>query len=495
MKRFNEQWKTLLFCIVISILFLTLGSKTSWLYSFHDWFDSNAFFTVGKAMKYGIVPYRDLFEQKGPLLYFLHTLASMISESSFIGVWLFQVVFFTIFLYYNAKICDLYLSKKSKFYLLPLLSFIILMMKSYRYGDSVEEFTLPLIAIGLYHLLYYTKDYRKIPDRIFLLQGVFAGIVLLMKYTLLGFWFGWMSFFFFYLIQQKEYSKGIRAAVLFLGGMALPMIPVILYFLYHHALQDFIDCYFLINMNSYTVSLHGFKWCSWILSTVFHKLVQEPLFSLFIVLGGFFFYRKRTQEATLWGVLNCLLFLILSVYGGGRSYSYYFLIFAPFAIFGLIELFSYLPLPKKATAPGFVIITLLFIMLGFQQNTTDLKRSKEDFAQYQFAKIIAARGKAPTLLNYGFLDGGFYLTTKTVPQLKYFQKTNIPYQKYPANIEEQKKAILQEEINYVVLLFKNKEQIHKVLNQSLFRSYQLISQHTQKVEGKLQTYYLLEKKL
>ena len=31
----------------------------------------------------------------------------------------------------------------------------------------------------------------------------------------------------------------------------------------------------------------------------------------------------------------------------------------------------------------------------------------------------------PTLLNYGFLDGGFYTTTGIIPSEKYFYKSNL----------------------------------------------------------------------
>ena len=55
----------ILFCFCLSFVILSLTSKCSFLYPFNDWVDANAFFTVGKSMMRGIVPYKDLFEQKG----------------------------------------------------------------------------------------------------------------------------------------------------------------------------------------------------------------------------------------------------------------------------------------------------------------------------------------------------------------------------------------------------------------------------------------------
>ena len=42
-------------------------------------------------MLFGVVPYRDLYEQKGPLLYALYALAYPVSHRSFFGVWLMEI--------------------------------------------------------------------------------------------------------------------------------------------------------------------------------------------------------------------------------------------------------------------------------------------------------------------------------------------------------------------------------------------------------------------
>ena len=52
--------------LVASIFTLLICSKNSPLYPYNDWVDGNAFFTMGKGMFNGKVPYKDLFEQKKP---------------------------------------------------------------------------------------------------------------------------------------------------------------------------------------------------------------------------------------------------------------------------------------------------------------------------------------------------------------------------------------------------------------------------------------------
>ena len=59
------------FALLVSFAVLTVCSKNSFLYPMNDWVDVNCFFTVGRGITHGLVPYRDLYDQKGPLLYFV----------------------------------------------------------------------------------------------------------------------------------------------------------------------------------------------------------------------------------------------------------------------------------------------------------------------------------------------------------------------------------------------------------------------------------------
>ena len=81
-----KQWKKVtVYSIFLSFLFLWIGTKSSPAYPMNDWVDANAFFTMGKGLMNGLVPYRDLFEQKGPILYFVYGIGYLLSHKSFLG--------------------------------------------------------------------------------------------------------------------------------------------------------------------------------------------------------------------------------------------------------------------------------------------------------------------------------------------------------------------------------------------------------------------------
>ena len=104
--------KSILYTFITAFCVLSICSLSSPLYKFNDWVDANAFMTVGKSMLHGIVPYRDLFEHKGPVLYMLHAFASIFSSTSFIGVWMLEIIFATAFLYICNKFSKLYIDHK-----------------------------------------------------------------------------------------------------------------------------------------------------------------------------------------------------------------------------------------------------------------------------------------------------------------------------------------------------------------------------------------------
>ena len=102
----------LVWSMLLSAVFIGLASKSSPLYPMNDWVDVHCFFTMGRSIWDGLVPYRDLYEQKGPVLYFLYALAALISSRSFIGVFLIEVLCYSMFLYFSGRIAQLYLTNQ-----------------------------------------------------------------------------------------------------------------------------------------------------------------------------------------------------------------------------------------------------------------------------------------------------------------------------------------------------------------------------------------------
>ena len=152
---------------------------------------------------------------------------------------------------------------------------------------------------------------------------------------------------------------------------------------------------------------------------------------------------KKSEKTQFVSYLIMGMFTFLFVYIGGQNYTYYSLIFSSFIPIGLLavsqtlhyHLFAGYQKSKKPKVSkvfhvmhrfwaGIICAGCLIFSFTMCNNTYLLRYKKSDLPQYQFAKIIAQK-KDATLLNYGFLDGGFYTTTGIIPNCKFFCSVNI----------------------------------------------------------------------
>lgn len=345
-KRINEkQYKIIIgiYCIINAIIFLTICSKCSPLYPFNDWVDSNIFFTMGKGMANGRILYKDMFEHKGPLLYAIHAIAYTISNQTFFGVFLLEIISFTIFLYFVAKIMSLYVRKIHTLWGIPVISFVILSSYIFKSGDSVEEFCLPLLAISLYYFLHYFKNVypNKMATKDIIINGIIAGLVLWMKYTLLGFWFGLALFLCIGQLLHKKIKEAFLTGIYFLLGMFISTIPWLIYFGVNDALYDMFQVYFIVNIFSYSSSQISI--INRILTALKNALTYAiSVWHWFIITAIGYGYTMASDEIipSAYGKIALTISIVISIVGiyYGSAYDYYFLILMVFIVFGLIAI-------------------------------------------------------------------------------------------------------------------------------------------------------------
>ena len=90
---------TALYCLLAAIVAITVCSKSSFLYPLNDWGDTNCYFIIGKGILKGLVPYRDLYDQKGIIIFAIYSLACLITTNSYFGVYIIEIVAAFLFLY------------------------------------------------------------------------------------------------------------------------------------------------------------------------------------------------------------------------------------------------------------------------------------------------------------------------------------------------------------------------------------------------------------
>lgn len=122
------------------------------------------------------------------------------------------------------------------------------------------------------------------------------------------------------------------------------------------------------------------------------------------------------------------------------------------------------------------VVGLLLICVVRSSNVYLIPHEKEDLPQYRFRDIIRTV-ENPTLLNYGFLDGGFYTVCDVVPTCKYFCGLNSRAEEIA---QGQKQCLEEGTTDFIVTR-------DATIDEEL---YECVATATFPFEGKDRTYYL-----
>ena len=490
MKRIISKYKFYIFALIIAFIALLFTSKNSFIYVFNDWVDANAFFTVGKSMFNGVVPYKDLFEQKGLYLYLIYGIGYLFSRTSFHGVFILEVISFSVFLYYMHKIFKIYFNEKYSYVLLPIMAYIITTCTSFVHGGSCEEFALPYMAISLYYFIRHFKE-KPLTKKEIIINGIMAGLVLMMKYTLLGLWIGFGMFMALDYLRKKKIKEAFLFCMLFLVGMAIPFTIGLIYFLINHGVKAFIKDYFIINMTTYGHSKIGIITRLKVMIKGISKLlrVNGKIISGLICFQPLLLLGIRDKENYLKISLIGIMFLtIFFITWGLVFYLYYLLpviIFTAFSIIGIVSFLS--KYVDKYLNNKLIIIPIVLVIIGSiilcysRANYKEYRSySKNHFFQYKYANYINSF-KDPTLLNMGALDAGLYTTSGIIPNTKFFEVQNINYESFPDNIDEMEKNVKNKDVKFI--LYYTRHGIDSVPSY-IYDNYKLVFNDLYKFEGR-----------
>lgn len=475
-----------IYCIICSIITITICSKSSFIYPLNDWVDSNIYFTIGKSILKGKVIYRDLLDQKGPVIYFIHSLASIISFDSFIGMYIIETIACFFYLFYINKIVEFYIPKKGLL-LMPVVSILTYSIPAFCHGDSAEELCLPFIAYAMYIGLKCIKESRFLRRNESLLLGIIGGIVFWIKFTLVGIFVGMFIPLALLAIKERNIKEIFISILFILVGFIIISIPVIIYFLMNNALIDLYNVYFYDNLFLYTSDV-GNSLVSKLIYGINKGYINIRTFNeinmILIIIGLIYSYYSFQKEEILL-IISMLLFSFTFVYAGGKGLAYYSLILSPLNIWGLI--FVYKIISKYIIIDSFdylkisISLLLLIVLLATCTGNRYLMfEKKSNMPQYRFKETIDTV-EDPTLLNYCFLDGGFYTTANIVPNKRVFCLINYPTSEL---IDVQGEYCNNGEIDFIVA--RDTE-----LN---FDLYELVDNCDYYYENKIHSYYLYELK-
>lgn len=198
-----KKRKLILFFFLFSFVILLFASKFSFLYAFNDWQDANSFLTVARSILNGKILYKDIIEQKGPLLYFIYCLGYLFNFKQINGIFILEIINLTIIMYFSNLILEMYKKTPINKYMSIIFGLIICTSASFTHGGSAEEFCLSFLIIALY---YFNKNFvvNFLTKKEFFLVGVITACIFFIKLNLI-----FLPFFSIICICIEEFLKKI----------------------------------------------------------------------------------------------------------------------------------------------------------------------------------------------------------------------------------------------------------------------------------------------
>ena len=433
------------FCALAAAVLLTLCSMCSPLYPLNIWVDPNCLMTVGRAMKHGAVLYRDIYEQKGPLLYLIHMLAACVTEKSFFGVFLLELAAWTATLYAACRL----IAQRTGAYMARagavLFGACVLVSRSFARGDSAEEFCLPFLMAALVLFMRHSeREKGPLPLKEMFICGLLAGCVAMIKYTVLGLFIGLCAAQAVLCIGHGGLRTLMASAGVFLAGMLIPVLPWLVYFAAQDALGDAFTAYIYNNVFLYNAGKgRG------LLRTLLDVARLNALWVLPAALGVLHaLVRGNRPQRT--GVLLMAACALAAVFLPGKVYPYYPLVLCVFAPLGVRVLGAAAErhLQGERIAVGCACVVSLLLALWYSPNAFLRGIPVGDTAQ---GRLAARMEPGATLLQYSHLDDGLYLTSGALPQERFFVRLNVAYAPMLEALDE---AVRERRPDYVLISWK-----------------------------------------
>lgn len=311
----NKQTIKYSFIFLLSILFVSINSRSTSPFYVWDGCDSAIFKTMGLVLLSGKTPYVDFFDHKGPVLYFINALGEFIVPGR-LGIFFLQIISSFIVFIYLYKLANLFVSKSRAFFILVLSVFIYsLLMEE---GDICEEWELLAIVPSLYYSVSYILTYQKTKSVKFIgsILGVaFAFCVLIRPNDAIS-QIGAMALgvFLFLSFETKDVKYLLSFSCHFLLSFLLLSSPVFIYFASNGALPDLF----------YGLFGHNLMYAN----DIFSSAIKPSKISLLLFLLLTQYLISQSAHSYINFVLVPIsLFSWLLI--GGRLYVHYFIILIP----------------------------------------------------------------------------------------------------------------------------------------------------------------------
>lgn len=365
----NRTYNQFGWSLLVAILFHLLFVPNMNPFFLSSGGDSSIFQEMGLAMLQGKIPYYDLFDHKGFLLYCIQAVGLWLHRGH-IGLFILSSVNMAIFVLLWYKTARLLLDKKSSFVALivTFVYYLVLHMK----GNDTEVWSLPYISYSVYILMsYLTKD-KPVLNCQCLIIGMGIGVITYLRMNNMApilVVCMWLAYEF---IQRRQYSDLQRCFLYVIAGFVLVTLLTFALFasLYGFShIDDMVYGTFIFNIE------YALAWRNeGILKMAFILAVIVPIV-VFMVL-----YREKQIKRAMIVALGFAFSLLCM---GKSYYTHYFAILIPFFLIGVVFLLDsniYRSLKQKR---ALLMIVVFILATGVYAASPYLTKKIKGIVKYE----------------------------------------------------------------------------------------------------------------
>jgi hypothetical protein len=423
--------------------------------------DTSVFLSIARGITKGQVPFRDFFDNKGPLMYLIS--APGMAFGGFTGVWLTELFFMCVAVFFAYKTALLIENNgggggnKYIAFLGTLCSFIIFQSFFYEVAGA-EEYSLPFMIISLYIFTKYYFTKKEPPVYCLLILGICFAVSVFIRINHFALWFGFCFVILIELVVRKQWGLLLKYILCFAAGILVVSVPVLLYLRRNNALQDYINQNLLSGGSR---AFTGFSIKEFIKSFL---TIMYKNFCFIPLVAGFLWIFKKPKNIPLAYAFGFLFSYLLTVFLLAvirTNFTHYNMLLTPFLVptfaFCIKLMFIYFMdvKHKNIIVLFFLVIVLSGEILKWLDDGYETVVPKDNDL-YEFTvtgKTIDQWTKpGDTIISLG-LSCQIYLFTERHPASRYFYQTSGAA--YVPNMQEEFLSDLQ----------KNKPEIIAIKNQ------------------------------
>ncbi len=327
----NTAGLTLQLLILLAVVFVVL-SPVAPLYEPVPARDQGVYLYIGQQILDGKIPYRDVWDHKGPLVYYINALGLWTTDSVW-GVWLLEVLFL-----FLAAVSSL-LALRAAFDPLTAFSSTILWLAVFPrvldHGNSVEEYSLLFQFAAVYfflHMLRTEKTSKSYWNEWMI--GVTAALAFSLRPSNIGIHLAIGLALAAMLFSPKERNSTLKRIAAAASGSGMVFAVIAIYYAAHNSLDDLLDQVFFFNY-LYSSS-EKFSWSAVTKGyTSLAFLTPLGLAGLPGLAGYFLAYRKqddKERDVKIRFALFMLAVIPIQTYlslMSGRKYLHYYIAWLP----------------------------------------------------------------------------------------------------------------------------------------------------------------------